>query len=161
MLELLVQRDGFAIEPAHFAIDANAAEALLLQVSEKLGELALSPHDHRSHHQRLRPLAQGEDFVGDLICRSGSDLSPAFGTVRDAHTRKKKAQIVIDFRDGSNRRTGILARRFLVDGHSWGKPVDAIDVGFAHLTEEHTSIARKALDVSTLAFSIYGVECER
>ena len=161
MLELLVQGDGIAAELHYFPIDADAAEAFLLYVGKQLGEFALTAHHHRRHDQRFQVVAQGHDLVGNLIGCLGLDFPPAFRAMGNAHTGEEESQVVVDFGYRSDRGTGILARCLLVDGNRRGQSVDLVDIGLAHLAEEHTRVAGEAFDISALAFGIDGIECKR
>ena len=90
VLDLLVQGDGLARKLHDLAVDANAGEALLRKVGEKLRELALAASDHRGHDDCARGLVLGEreDVVGHLVGRLLFDDAPALRAVRDAHARE-------------------------------------------------------------------------
>lgn len=76
----------------------------------------------------------------------------------NAHACEKKAQIIIDFRNGADRGSGVFARGFLIDGNRRGKTVDGIKIGLAHLTQKLACIAGKTLHIATLAFRVNSIE---
>ena len=162
VLDLLVERERLALEAHDLAVDAHAAETLFLQVGEQLGELALAAHHHGCHDDRLGAVALGEtqDLVGHLVGGLLLDLAAAFGAVRHAHAREQQTQVVVDLSGGAHGGTRVLRRGLLVDRHRRRQTVDAVEVGLAHLTEEHARVAREALDVAALTLGVHGVERE-
>ena len=158
MLDLLVQNNGLSAELRHFPIDANAGEALLLQVLEELGEFPFSTGNNRRHDKGTLAFAQSQHVVGNLVGSLRLDLTTALRAMRSTHACEKKAQVIVDFRNSTNRRSGVFARGFLIDGNRWGKAVDGVEVGLAHLTQKLARIAGKTLHIATLTFCINGVE---
>ena len=160
MLDLLVQGDGLARELHDFAIDAHAGEALLRKVGEELRELALAARNYGRHDDCASAFIGGEckDIVGHLVGRLLLDDAPALRAVRDAHARKQKAQVIVDFSRGAHGGARVFRGGLLVDGDRRGQAVDAVEVGLAHLAQEHTRIARKAFHIAALALSVHGVE---
>ena len=158
MLEFLIELDLVAAQLAHLAVHAHAAEALLGQVLEELGVLALAAEHDGGQDIGTAALSGGEHLVGDLVGRLALDHAPALGTVGHAHTREQKTQVIIDFRDRSDRRAGVAARGLLVDGDRGGQAVDAVEVRLVHLAQELTGVARETLDVAALALGVDGVE---
>ena len=159
MLELLVQIDGI-IERAHLAVDAHAAKALRAQVLEQLGILALASTNHRRQHKCATALPRRQYLIGDLVGRLTLNDATALRTVWRTHARKQQAQVVINLGYGTNRRPGILGRRLLVDRHGRRQTVNRIQIRLIHLAQKLARIARKALNVSTLALGIDGIECQ-
>ena len=74
--------------------------------------------------------------------------------MRRAAARVEQAQIVVDLRHRADGRTRIVARTLLVDGDRGGKTVDAVKVGFFHLSEEHARVGGKAFDITPLPLGI-------
>ena len=103
VLELLVEFDGLAFQTLHHAVDAHAREAFFLQVRKNFRVLALtSDHDGRQD-ERFFTFAEREDLVGHLVGGASLDFATAFRTMRRAHAREQKAQVVVDFRRSANR----------------------------------------------------------
>ena len=157
MLELLLQAH-LAVKFAHLAVDAHAAKALATQVLEELGVLALATENHGCQHQRAPSLALGQDLVGNLVGGLALNHATALGTVRHAHARKEKAQVVVDLGDGAHRRARVSRRGLLIDGDGGREAVDGVEVWLVHLAQELASVAGQALDVAALALGIDGVE---
>ena len=161
VLDLLVERARLAVQLHDLAIDAHAAEALLLQVGEQLRELALAARHHGSHDDGLRIGREGEDLVGHLVGGLLLDDAAALGAVRHAHAREQEAQVVVDLGGGAHRRARVLRRGLLVDGHRRRQAVDAVEVGLRHLAQEHARVAGQALHVAALALGVHRVERQR
>ena len=158
MLELLLERNGTVVEPAHLTVDAHAREALFGEVLEQLRILALATaHDGREH-ERLAPRGGLENLVGDLVRRLALDDAPALGAVRHADARIQQAQVVVDLRDGAHRGARVARRRLLVDGHGGRQSLDGVDVRLVHLAEELARIARERLHIAALALGVDRVE---
>ena len=103
VLELFIEFDWLAFQALYHAVDAHARESFLLQVRKDFRVLALaSDHDGRQN-ERLFALAERKNFVGYLIGGARLDLASAFRTVRRAHAREQKAQVVVDFRRSAHR----------------------------------------------------------
>ena len=159
VLELLLELDVL-LEVADLAVHADAGEALLLEVGEELGVLALAAEHDGREHERPSPLAGGEDLVGDLVRGLALDHATALGAVRDADAGEEEAEVVVDLGDGAHGRAGVARGRLLVDGDRGREPVDRVEVGLVHLAEELPRVAREALDVATLALGVDRVEGE-
>ena len=163
VLDLLVQRDGLAGHLHDLTVDAHAGEALLLQVGEELGELALAAGHYRCHEDGLRglalgPVAQAQNLIGHLVGGLLLDLPSALRAVGHAHPREQQAQVVVDLGGGAHGRARVFRGGLLVDGHSRGKSVDGVHVGLGHLSQEHAGVAGEALHVTTLALGVHGIE---
>ena len=158
VLVFLIELDLVRAQLAHLAVHAHAAEALLGQVLEELGVLALAAEHDRRQDVRAAPLARSEDLVGHLVGRLPLDHATALGTVRHAHAREEQAQVVVDLRDGTDRRARVAAGGLLVDGDRGAQAVDTVEVGLVHLAEELARVAREALDVAALALRVDRVE---
>ena len=81
VLELLVERRRL-VERVRLAVDAGAAEALLLELAEQLDVLALAAADDRREHLEAAALLEREDAVDDLLRRLALDRRPAGRAVR-------------------------------------------------------------------------------
>ena len=161
VLDLLVEGQGLAVELHYLAVDAHAAEALLLEVGQQLGELALAAGHHRRHDDgpgRAVRRTEGEDLVGHLVGGLAADLATALGAVGHAHPGEQQAQVVVDLGGGAHRGARVLGGGLLVDGHRRRQAVDGVQVGLVHLPEEHAGVAGQALHVAALAFGVDGVE---
>ena len=161
VLDLLVERTRLAVELHDLAVDAHAGEALARQVGEQLRELALAAGHHGRHDDGLGVGRERQYLVGHLVGGLLHDGPPALRAVRHAHAREQKAQVVVYLGGGANSGAGVFARGLLVDGHRGRQPVDAVEVGLAHLPEEHARVAGEALHVAALALGVHRVEGER
>ena len=81
-------------------------------------------------------------------------------TMRDADTRKKQTQIIINLRHRRHSWAWVAWSRFLINRNCRRKARNHIDIRFIHHAKEHARIARKRLDVATLTFGINRIKSE-
>ena len=160
VLFLLVER-GDLLDRIHLAVDAHAHVALALQPLEDLSVLALSSAHARRDDLHPRAVRKRPDLIHDRVDRLAFDHPAAVRAVRDAAARVQQTQIVVDLRDRSDRRTRVVPRALLIDRDRGRKPVDAVDVGLVHLSDEHARVRGQALDVAPLSLRVDRVERER
>ena len=68
-------------------------------------------------------------------------------------TEEEKTIEIIDFRDGTDRRAGIVGDGFLLDADGRSKSFDFTDFClFAHTADKHTGIGREGLQIASLTF---------
>ena len=159
VLVLLVQRRRLG-QRVRLAVHADAAEALGLQVPERLDELALAPADDRREDLEARALGQRQHLVDDLLRRLAGDRAAAARAVRLPRPRPEQAQVVVDLGDRPDGRAGVPAGRLLVDRDRGAEPLDRVDVGLVHLPEELAGVGGQALDVAALPLREDRVEGE-
>ena len=133
---LLLGKRGQLVRLIHFAVDAHAHIALLLQPLEQLRVFALARPHERRHDLQPRPFRQREQLIDHLVDRLLANLPAAFRAVRNARARVEQTQVVVNFRHRADGRTRIARRRLLVDGNGRGKAVDAVQIRFVHLAEK-------------------------
>ncbi len=140
------------------SVDPDPGEALLGQVVEEGGVLALAPPHHRGHDLEAGPLGQLEHPVDDLLGGLAGHGTAAQGAVRVADAGVEQPQVVVDLGDRPHGRTRVARGRLLVDGDGRGQALDEVDVGLVHLPEELAGVGRERLDVAALALGVDGVE---
>ena len=141
VLEGLAQLNLFPIELAHFSVYTNARKAFSPEIFKQLGILTLATQNNGSKHESTASLSGLEDLVGNLVSSLTLNHTTALRTMRNADTGIQKTQVIIDFRNGSNGRTGISTGGLLIDGNRRRKAVNGIKVGLIHLTQKLASIA--------------------
>ncbi len=77
-----------------------------------------------------------------------------------ADAGEKKAQVIVDLRDGSHRGARILGGGALLDGDGRREPLDGLHVRLVHLSDELAGIGRQGLHVAPLALRVDRVEGE-
>ena len=97
------------------AVDPHPGKALLGEVVEKPLVLALPSSDYRGEDAEPRSLRQIEHPVDDLLGGLPLDGTTAIRAVGPSDPRVEESQVVVDLRDGADGRTGVTARRLLVD----------------------------------------------
>ena len=104
--------DGTALLTAAMETDGLHTPAVDMVSLEKF-TLALA--NARCNDLHLRPRLHRHHAIHDHIHALLFDPSPADRTMRDPRSRIEKTEIIIDLRDGSDRGSGILVCRFLID----------------------------------------------
>ncbi len=118
------------------------------------------PRTNGREEQELRPLGHREDAVHHLLDRLRGDLPPARRAVGLADRRVEEPQVVVDLRDGADRRARVLRRRLLLDRDRGRETLDRVDVRLLHLLEELPRVRRQGLDVAPLPLGEERVEGE-
>lgn len=85
----------------------------------------------------------------------------AVGAPGFAGTGVEKAEEVVDFRGGGDRRTRVARGVLLLNGDRGRKALDFVDVGLFHALQELPGVGRETFHVAALALGINGVEDER
>ena len=158
---LLFLQLGWIGQRMHHAIDAHAAVALRVQLLEQVGELALTGAHHRCENLKPGAFGHHQHLVDDLLRRLAGDPLTADRAVRRAGARIEQPQIVVHLGDGPDRRPRVAVGRLLVDRHRRGQPLDEVDVGLVHLSQELAGVSRQRFDVAPLAFGEDRVERQR
>ena len=83
------------------------------------------------------------------------------GAIRRAYAGEQQAQIIVDFGNGANGRTRVVAGGFLFDRNGGREAFNQIDIGFVHHLQKLARIGGKAFHITALAFGIQGVERQR
>jgi hypothetical protein len=143
----------------HLAVDPDADEALPPGGLEDAVALGLAILDERAEDEQPGALGQREHLVHDLLHALALD-GMAGRTVRLAHAREQQPQVVVDLRDGPDRRARVARRALLVDGDRRRQAVDLVDVRLLHLAEKLAGVGGETLDVATLALGVDRVEGE-
>ena len=157
VLELLVQRRRL-VQRVGLGVDADAREALGLELAEELDVLPLPTADDRSEHLEAAPLLQGQDAIDDLLRGLTLDLGAAGRAVRPARAGVEQTEVVVDLGDGAHRRARVARGGLLVDGDRRRQALDEVDVGLVHLAEELPGVGRQRLDVAALTLGEDRVE---
>ena len=92
--------------------------------------------------QQLNPgaLRHQEQLIHDLIHRLALDLASALRTVWRADARVQKTHIIVNLRDGTDRRTRVPVRRLLIDRNRRAQALDEVHRRLLHLAQELTRI---------------------
>ncbi len=156
----LVEGDFF-VERAEHAIHAGAYEAL----AEKLFKILLifafsAANDGREDHDALA-FRQRQDLLQDLFGALARDFDAASGAMRNADGGIEYAQVVVNFRDGSDRGARAAIGGFLLDGNGGAEAIDGIDFGALHLVQELAGVGRERFHVAALALGVDSVESKR
>ena len=80
------------------------------------------------------------------------------GAMRRAGAGKQQAQVVVDFGDGADRGTWVVAGGFLLDGNGGRQAFDQIHIGLVHALQKLPRIGREAFHIAALAFGIQRVK---
>uniref|UniRef100_A0A0N5A5Q4 Myosin motor domain-containing protein n=1 Tax=Parastrongyloides trichosuri TaxID=131310 RepID=A0A0N5A5Q4_PARTI len=102
MLELLVERGG-VLDGVEFAVDLQPLEALTLPLGHLLLVLALAAAHDRGQQQDALAVGQGGQLVNHLADCLAFNRQASRWRIRNAHARKQKAHIVVNFGDSADR----------------------------------------------------------
>ena len=114
MLFLLLERN-LLTEIAELPVDAHAHITVAANLIDDLAVLALLPAHKLRHDEQLRPLGQCHDLIDHLVDTLLCDRLAAAGAVRTPCTRIEQTQVIVNLRHGSDRRTRVVAGRFLIN----------------------------------------------
>ena len=117
MLFIFFQRDIIRQEK-DFPIDADPDISVFYQPGQDLLVRPFVSIDDRCHDHDFFPVSQGHDRIGHLLDCLLADRFAAFRAERFPGAGIQQAQVVVDFRDSPDSRTGIAARRLLIDRNS-------------------------------------------
>ena len=80
------------------------------------------------------------------------------GAMRRAGAGKQQAQVVVDFGDGADRGSWVVAGGFLLDGNGRRQAFDQIDIRLVHALQKLPRIGREAFHIAALAFGVQRVK---
>ena len=116
----------------HIAGAAGRVEHLLVHT--------LLAADDRCEQLDPGTLRHQKQLIHDLIHRLALDLASALRTVRRADARVQKTHIIVNLRDGTDRRTRVPVRRLLIDRNRRAETLDEVHRRLLHLAQELTRI---------------------
>lgn len=142
------------------AVDADADEALALEVSEEAFRFGSFLLGDGGEDDELGAFGLGSELGNDFRGTHASHCFIGFGVVRDACGSPDDAKVVVDFGGGCDGGSWRKAAYALLDGNGGVEAFDGIDIGFFELGEELAGVGGERLDVAALAFGVKGVEGE-
>ena len=110
----------------------------------------------RSRGPRTRP-----ELSRDDLGRFAHHLAPAIPAHGAAYARKQQSEVIVDFRRGADRGSGVADAVLLPNRNRRADAFDGVDVGLLHPLEELAGVGRQRLDIAALALCIDRVEGER
>ena len=152
-LQELVDVDGLTV-------DARPDITLTRQVFEQRVVFTLATAHDRCQHLETQPLVHRQDAVDDLLWCLALQPGSVVGAVLHTDAGVQQPEVVVDLGDRADGGARVAARRLLVDRDRRRQPLDDVDVGFVHLTEELAGIRTQRLDVATLSLGVDRVESE-
>ncbi len=103
------------VERLHLTIDPHAGKTFFFKPLEELFVFTFAPTNERCDHKRALLGKVFQQPVDDFRRRLFFDDAPADRAVRRSGAGEEQPQVVVNFGNGSDRRTGVVTRRFLVD----------------------------------------------
>jgi len=143
------------------AVYDRADETLFARRVEQLPELSFAAAHERRENFDLGSFGPGEDGVGYLSGALAFYRASAVRAVGRPRPGVEQSEVVVDLRDGPDRRPRIVPGGLLLDGNGGRQPLDGVDVRLLHEAEELTRVCGQRFHVPTLAFRIYSIERER
>ena len=160
MILAAVERGRF-VQADKVAIDARAQEASAGKFLKFLSVFAFAAADDGSEDHDAFVGLKGEDKLHNLLGGLARNEFAAMGAVRRADGAVNDAQVVVDFGDGADGRTGRARGGFLLNGNRGRKAFDRVDFRALHLVEELPRVGGKRFDIAALALGVKRVERER
>ncbi len=142
------------------AIHAGSEESLLQKAFKKFLVMSLAPLDYRRQQQDAPPLEILQNQLNDFLV--GVFHHPGAGRIgiRLSRPSIEQTQIIVNLRDGTHRRTRILAGGFLVKGNHRAETRDFIHVRTFHLSHKLPGVRQQSLHIPPLSLGINRVECQ-
>ena len=119
-----------------------------------------APYERCKQHA----LASGECaayHIHNLIIRVADHLFSGNGGICRGYAGEKKSQKIRYLRYCAYGGPRVVARGLLLYGDDWTQPFNALYVRLLQDSHKMPCIGRQGVDISPLAFCIYGIECER
>ena len=139
MFDILVQLNGLA-QIIEISIHTDADITALLRLIEHLLMASFSSAHDRRQKLNLRPLRKRHNLIRHLVYGLTPDLTSALRTVRNADSRVKKTEIIVDLRDRSHGGTRIVVGGLLVNGDGRRKSLYTFHIRLFHLSEKLSRI---------------------
>ena len=159
MLAVLVEFD-LVLKHLYLAVHPDADIPVPPQLLKGVLVGAFLVADDRGHDGQagaFRPGHDGSDHFRD--CLPG-DRDIVVRTVRHTRTGIQKPQVIIDFRDGADRGTGVVGRSLLVNGDRRGQAFNQFDIRLVHPAQELPGVGTQRLHISSLALSVNCVKSQ-
>ena len=150
-----------AIDFVDVPVDANADEPFAPNPLEHFVVVSPFVPDQRREHHDPRSFRHRQHVVDDLRRGLARDGFLAFAAMGIADPGVQEAKVVVDFRGGRDRRSGIAGARSLLNRNRRRQTLQVIRVRFGHLLEELAGIRRQRLHVPPLTLGIDRVERQR
>ena len=116
MLDVLVELELLLlVQPPHLAVQPDPDVPVSLDTRDYVLVLALATLDDRCKNSHARALFMRHDMIHNRIDRLAGYHSAAYRTVGNTYSGVQQSQIVIDLRDRSYSRSGILVGSLLVN----------------------------------------------
>ena len=147
-------------EVGGLAIDA-CAKPLLIKLIQQILKLTLSASNDGRHHGGALAAAQLQNALNDLVGGLAGDGAAAVGAVRRAYRGVEKAEVVVDFSNGSDSGAGAAAGGLLLDGDGGAEALDGVHIGALNLIEKLPCVGGERFHVPALALGVDGVKGER
>ena len=160
MLDILIQCNILR-KLIQISIDDHTHITALLRPLQHLFMASFPSAHHRREQLNLRPLRKRHDLIHHLIHRLLTDHPAALRAVGDTNPGVKKAEIIINLRYRSHRRTGIAVGRLLIDGNRRRKSLNTLHIRFFHLSKELAGVRREALHIPPLPLRINRLKRKR
>ena len=152
--DMVPQVARLAVDPRPpVAVDADLLEQVLVILAVNLVD--------RRPHLDLGAFRQGQQMFHHLMRGANRERLAAQRAVRRPHRGEQHPQVVGDVGHRADRRAGIGADGFLIDGHDRRQAVDEIDVRLFQLPHESFGERRHRRQQTPLPFGIDRVEGER
>ena len=117
--------------------------------------------DDWGEYREPRSLLQLQNRTQNLVRRLRLNAFAGNVAVPGSHPSEQHAQVVVDFRDGSNGRTGVPRCHLLRNRDRRSQPGNRIDIRLWHLPQKLPSVGRQRFHIPPLPFGVQRVKRQR
>ena len=148
-------------ERAQFTVHTHMDEALLAHTLKEFFVVSFALlHQRREEVDTVVGIVV-EEQTDDLFLGVFHHFLPAGIRIGIAGTRIEQTEEVVDFRHRADGGTRIFVGGFLFDADHGRKTADLVYIGPFEIVEKVSGVGRKSFNITTLTFSINGVEGQR
>ena len=116
---------------------------------------------YRGHQVKFGPLRFSEDRVDHLVDALGADRNVALGAMHLTEPGHQDAEVIVDFSDRPDRRSGRMTGGTLLDGNRRRQAFNRFDAWLLQLADELAGVGAEAFDVASLPLGVDRVHGKR
>ena len=155
---LVPVKGGHLIEFAQLSVYPDLGISPLAHLLEKFLVMTFAALDHRCEKIALAVAVVLHD-QGHYLLIGVTDHGPAgLGRIGGRCPRIQQTEEIVDFRDGTDGRAGVVAGGLLLDRDDRAQASDGLDFRLFQYAHEMFGICRQRIHVPPLTFGIYGIE---
>ena len=160
-MRLVSVKGGHLCQIGYFRIYPDLCVSSSFQLVKQFPVVSLPAFHKRSEKDTLAAFIVADYEIHYLVIRISDHFIACGRGVCLRCTGIQKPQEIIDFGDGADSGTGVVAGGFLFYRYYRAQSRDAFHFRLAENADELLGIGRKGVHIPSLAFCIYGVKSQR